>query len=802
MNRFKKFLSAMLVVFVITSFTTVPFAASNSETNSSIISKISEDSILSAVETASSGISTNLSFSTREKAEALNILNILKGNEQGDFLLGEQLERSQAATFIVRLVGKEEHVLNNKANYNNTVFTDVPRNAWYAPYVGYCSENGIIAGVGDNLYKPNDKLSEKELLKLVLTALGYEYGSGRDFDWTNVFEKAYQVKLVDDPIYLTKTADNRNYTRGEVVKVLFNSLGLVHAMTGVTILDMLIESGSVTRDQAMEAGLIADTSTDGIREAVALDSRHVIIYFDKPVNDIGKTDVRIYETKDFTKSLTAEIISQDENYVLVRTDEHTPFAIYTVELYGVRVKGSAYSKTMASSFVGYKPSEVNSEFFRINKVEPISKTSINVYFTHPVTLNSAIPEYYVIEDSSGAVFASGSGKTLNASYSSHQEKVVTVTLAGKLFTKDEQYTLKVSGDLTSMYGVKLNEGNEDSLIFKGVDTEPAANVAFELTSATTVDAQTLQLTFNRELHPTRAEQVFSYYITDFNGSPVQINKAVLTGSGNLKNRVVHLSIPGAFITGKAYKLKINELNDITRQYSILDKDTTFVPTATVASSLRLLSASAVDKGTIRLKFNKSLDPASAQNVNSYLITGTTTSSGTTTTVFSTLPQLAYFNEDTPDTVLLYMPADKLLNLGVSYKVTVTAVKDYLGAIPSSLQEASFAGTNTAVAKPTFSDAVIISGDTIKVTFSKPIALSENNISVNNYLLHYDLGGYLMTKVPALASYINSTTMILKFDALDLDQTYTLSFNELTDQTGLYTSTAAEGNNKIKVRTGK
>ncbi|NLB77554.1 MAG: hypothetical protein GX796_01540, partial [Clostridiaceae bacterium] len=48
-----------------------------------------------------------------EMATALNRLNILQGGSGGDYMLDSQLERSQAITLIIRMLGKERFVQQN-----------------------------------------------------------------------------------------------------------------------------------------------------------------------------------------------------------------------------------------------------------------------------------------------------------------------------------------------------------------------------------------------------------------------------------------------------------------------------------------------------------------------------------------------------------------------------------------------------------------------------------------------------------------------------------------------------------------
>ena len=87
----------------------------------------------------------NSASTIQEKAEVLNSLSILRGYK-GDFKLKDKLERCEAAAFIVRILGKEDYVLENHLLYRTTGFPDVVTSEWYAPYIEYCVEQGIING--------------------------------------------------------------------------------------------------------------------------------------------------------------------------------------------------------------------------------------------------------------------------------------------------------------------------------------------------------------------------------------------------------------------------------------------------------------------------------------------------------------------------------------------------------------------------------------------------------------------------------------------------------------------------------
>ncbi len=107
---------------------------------------------------------------TQEKAVVLGSLRIISG-VNGEYHLENPLRRNEAATFIVRLIGKGDHVNQNKDLYSKTPYTDVPSTEWYAPFIGYCYQNGIISETSEQL-KPLEFITDKEFIGAGLQA-GY-----------------------------------------------------------------------------------------------------------------------------------------------------------------------------------------------------------------------------------------------------------------------------------------------------------------------------------------------------------------------------------------------------------------------------------------------------------------------------------------------------------------------------------------------------------------------------------------------------------------------------------------------------
>ncbi len=69
--------------------------------------------------------------------------------------------RAMAVQMIARVDGADT------AKAKDASFTDVASDAWYAQAVNWASENGIAAGVGDNLFAPDQTITRQEMLTMM-----------------------------------------------------------------------------------------------------------------------------------------------------------------------------------------------------------------------------------------------------------------------------------------------------------------------------------------------------------------------------------------------------------------------------------------------------------------------------------------------------------------------------------------------------------------------------------------------------------------------------------------------------------
>ena len=309
---------------------------------------------------------------TSDKASILNMLSIIKGNGV-DYNLNGQLTRCEAAVFIIRIMGKESYVTTNAQKYKVTKFPDVSASSWYAPYVGYCAGENIIGGYLDGKFGPDDNISEKAFLKLVLGALDYKVGV--DFTWDNIYQAAFNTGIVTDSSYKDKTADNNKYTRGDVVDVLYNSLTLKGKDEKLSVIRNLIADQVVTKETAYATGLIQDETETAIQEITVQDESKISIKLNESVENITAGDITICETQKVSNKLTVSIESQSGADIVVKTSTQTPDVSYTIEMSNIVDMEGNTTDNLTGTFTGYRNPEIKSDFFKISKIEPVSKNT-------------------------------------------------------------------------------------------------------------------------------------------------------------------------------------------------------------------------------------------------------------------------------------------------------------------------------------------------------------------------------------------------------------------------------------------
>jgi len=301
-----------------------------------------------------------------EKALILYRLGVLKGDVDGSLMLDMKVRRSDAAVFFTRLLGREQYVVDRAGDeFASTRFPDSPDDAWFTPYIAFCTSIGIIVGRDDGYYYPDDTISEKEFANVLLKILGYEYNL--DYNWNTVYEFAYDIGLFDDPAYATRTEDNREYFRRDVCEQVFAVLSLEKRDSTKLLIEELVESGAIIEATALELGFdLSGLSYPGfsggggypdfadIYGVYHLEPDLLWVVFNKPVSFHDEA-VMISQTYDFSEILNARVETKTSRDALLRTDGQKPNMEYMIDISNVLEMDGTNAGMLSFEFWGYDP---------------------------------------------------------------------------------------------------------------------------------------------------------------------------------------------------------------------------------------------------------------------------------------------------------------------------------------------------------------------------------------------------------------------------------------------------------------
>ncbi len=97
-----------------------------------------------------------------EAVTALTERGILNGYEDGTFLPDRTITRAELASIVIRAAEGEETAVKE-----NTAFSDVAADAWYAEAVAKASENGWITGYEDGTFRPSGNATRAESVAML-----------------------------------------------------------------------------------------------------------------------------------------------------------------------------------------------------------------------------------------------------------------------------------------------------------------------------------------------------------------------------------------------------------------------------------------------------------------------------------------------------------------------------------------------------------------------------------------------------------------------------------------------------------
>ncbi len=145
--------------------------------------------------------------------EVLSGLGIVEGDENGNFNPEKTLSRAELVTIILRFMNV------TAGNVDRSVFADVPPTHWSYANVHTAYEIGIVNGVDEKLFCPDENVTYAQAVKMVVAALGYTVWAESAGGYpTGYLTKAQQLGI------LNGVSNETNMNRGNMAVLIYNAL--------------------------------------------------------------------------------------------------------------------------------------------------------------------------------------------------------------------------------------------------------------------------------------------------------------------------------------------------------------------------------------------------------------------------------------------------------------------------------------------------------------------------------------------------------------------------------------------------
>ena len=148
-------------------------------------------------------------------AKYLEILDILKGYDDGELHLEDPILRYQAALLFARVISgrTDDSAWGTGAS---DVYTDVPE---YGPVMDYISGAGIIRGIGDGKFGYDAGIKYQDMCAMFVRVLGYETE-----EMAKTYPMSYIVEVERLGLALKNVLPSDYLNRGQVAQMIYTSL--------------------------------------------------------------------------------------------------------------------------------------------------------------------------------------------------------------------------------------------------------------------------------------------------------------------------------------------------------------------------------------------------------------------------------------------------------------------------------------------------------------------------------------------------------------------------------------------------
>lgn len=323
----------------------------------------------------------------KSEIEQLKTLGILNGYQDATFKPEANLTRAEFAKIIADMFNFDSENLVEAEN----LFSDISKNDWSAPAIGYVKSMGFMNGYPDGKFKPNNNLTVQEAQMALINVLGYGH-EAKDYALAPVAAK--RIGLTKG---LESISPSSFITRECVAKMVVNALGIdlleitgfgetqkMEVVEGVTLLsryhDIIKGKGKVEANEIIAvSGEVSSEDTIRIGEVeIEFDDYSIRGYVGLEVDYMYK-----YDDETQINKLIYIGATEKNRVVTVDLDDYISFESNVFEYYDE--KGNVRKLTLSASADVFKNDEFYSytgnpfEKIKEGEVKFISNSNGSVY---------------------------------------------------------------------------------------------------------------------------------------------------------------------------------------------------------------------------------------------------------------------------------------------------------------------------------------------------------------------------------------------------------------------------------------
>lgn len=149
--------------------------------------------------------------------EFLNRLGIVHGDENG-MRANDSITRMEFVALLIRFLGYEEIAQNYESSVS---YDDVSLDSWGKKYIDFATDLSYVQGYGENKFAPDNDITCNEMIKTVVSALGYGDIAERDGYPNGYLNMARRLDILSNVIIGDEPS-----SRANVAALLVNALNV------------------------------------------------------------------------------------------------------------------------------------------------------------------------------------------------------------------------------------------------------------------------------------------------------------------------------------------------------------------------------------------------------------------------------------------------------------------------------------------------------------------------------------------------------------------------------------------------